>query len=128
MRSKQRKAMGASEACDGAEAVVSMLPSGAIVKGVYANEVIGKAPAGAAFLDCSTIDVATARDTAANGGTLTFMVGGTQSAFNRAKPILEAMGKAVIQHAKRSKWRKSWALMRRHSMIFPAFPPVRIGQ
>jgi len=92
----------ASEACDGAEAVVSMLPSGAIVKGVYANEVIGKAPAGAAFLDCSTIDVATARDTitaaesagyemvdapvsggiaAANGGTLTFMVGGTQSAF-----------------------------------------------
>jgi len=107
----------ASEACDGAEAVVSMLPSGAIVKGVYANEVIGKAPAGAAFLDCSTIDVATARDTitaaesagyemvdapvsggiaAANGGTLTFMVGGTQSAFNRAKPILEAMGKAVI--------------------------------
>lgn len=107
----------ASEACDGAEAVVSMLPNGAIVKGVYANEVIGKAPAGAAFLDCSTIDVATARDTiaaaesagyemvdapvsggiaAANDGTLTFMVGGTQSAFNRAKPILEAMGKAVI--------------------------------
>ena len=33
---------------------------------------------------------------AANGGTLTFMVGGTDSAFSRAKPILEAMGKAVI--------------------------------
>ena len=107
----------ASEACEGAEAVVSMLPNGAIVKSVYTADVIGKAPAGAVFLDCSTIDVATARETisaatqagyemvdapvsggiaAANGGTLTFMVGGTSSAFERAKPILEAMGKAVI--------------------------------
>ena len=107
----------AKEACEGVEAVVSMLPNGAIVKGVYENEVIGHAPAGAALLDCSTIDVATAREViaaagdagydmvdapvsggiaAANGGTLTFMVGGTQTAFNRAEPILGAMGKAVI--------------------------------
>jgi 3-hydroxyisobutyrate dehydrogenase len=107
----------AAQACEGAEAVVSMLPNGAIVKGVYENDVIRTAPAGAVFLDCSTIDVATARETiaaaeaagyemvdapvsggiaAANGGTLTFMVGGTESAFSRAKPILEAMGKAVI--------------------------------
>jgi len=109
--------ISAAEACEGAEAVVSMLPNGAIVKSVYAADVIGKAPAGAVFLDCSTIDVATARDVigmaeaagyemvdapvsggiaAANDGSLTFMVGGTQSAFDRAKPILEAMGKAVI--------------------------------
>ncbi|WP_128893383.1 3-hydroxyisobutyrate dehydrogenase [Erythrobacter sp. HKB08] len=107
----------AAEACDGVEAVVSMLPNGQIVKSVYTSDVIGKAPEGTILLDCSTIDVATAREVisaakssgyemvdapvsggiaAANAGTLTFMVGGTDSAFSRAKPILEAMGKAVI--------------------------------
>jgi 3-hydroxyisobutyrate dehydrogenase len=107
----------AKEACVGAEAVVSMLPNGAIVKQVYWDDVIGHAPAGAILLDCSTIDVATAREVisvtkqhgyqmvdapvsggiaAANGGTLTFMVGGTAEAFARAQPILAAMGKAVI--------------------------------
>ena len=107
----------AKEACEGVDAVVSMLPNGGIVKAVYTGDVIGHAPAGAVFLDCSTIDVATAKETiaaaesagyamvdapvsggiaAANGGTLTFMVGGSESAFERAKPILEAMGKAVI--------------------------------
>jgi len=106
-----------AEAVDGAEAVVSMLPNGSIVKSVYTADVIGKAPKGAVFLDCSTIDVATAREVieaavaagydmvdapvsggiaAANGGTLTFMVGGTDKAFARAEPILAAMGKAVI--------------------------------
>ncbi|MGQ7830674.1 3-hydroxyisobutyrate dehydrogenase [Altererythrobacter sp. Z27] len=107
----------AAEACDGADAVVTMLPNGAIVKAVYTNDVIGNAPAGAVLLDCSTIDVATAREVislaeaagydmvdapvsggiaAANAGTLTFMVGGPDSAFKRAEPILQAMGKAVI--------------------------------
>lgn len=107
----------AAEACQGAKAVVSMLPNGAIVKAVYANDVIGKAPAGALFLDCSTIDVATAREVAADAeaagyamvdapvsggiaaaeaGTLTFMVGGSEEAFKRAEPVLSAMGKAVI--------------------------------
>ena len=107
----------AHEACQGAEAVVSMLPNGAIVKQVYWDEVIGHAPEGAIMLDCSTIDVATAREViavteahnyqmvdapvsggiaAANGGTLTFMVGGSDEAFARAQPILAAMGKAVI--------------------------------
>jgi 3-hydroxyisobutyrate dehydrogenase len=107
----------AKEACAGAEAVVSMLPNGAIVKAVYWDDVIGHAPEGAILLDCSTIDVATAREVisvteahgyqmvdapvsggiaAANGGTLTFMVGGTPEAFARAQPILAAMGKAVI--------------------------------
>ncbi|KEO90086.1 3-hydroxyisobutyrate dehydrogenase [Erythrobacter longus] len=107
----------AKEACEGVEAVVSMLPNGAIVKGLFENEVFGHAPAGAVLLDCSTIDVATAKSVietatsqgydmvdapvsggiaAANGGTLTFMVGGTDEAFARAEPILQAMGKAVI--------------------------------
>ena len=105
------------EAVAGVDAVVSMLPNGAIVDAVYGTDVIGKAPQGALFLDCSTIDVDTARKVttaaeaagyamvdapvsggiaAANGGTLTFMVGGTDDAFVRAEPILAAMGKAVI--------------------------------
>ena len=107
----------AREACAGVEAVVTMLPNGGIVKAVYENDVIGHAPAGAVLLDCSTIDVATAKEVtasaeaagydmvdapvsggiaAANGGTLTFMVGGTDKAFGRAEPVLQAMGKAVI--------------------------------
>lgn len=105
------------EAVAGAEAVVSMLPNGAIVDSVYANDVIGHAPTSAILIDCSTIDVATARKVgdaaaaagyaitdapvsggiaAANGGTLTFMVGGSDEAFARAEPILAKMGKAVI--------------------------------
>jgi 3-hydroxyisobutyrate dehydrogenase len=107
----------AKDACEGAEAVVSMLPNGQIVKQVYWDDVIGHAPEGAILLDCSTIDVATAREVievteahgyrmvdapvsggiaAAAGGTLTFMVGGSDEAFARARPILDAMGKAVI--------------------------------
>lgn len=105
------------EAVEGAEAVVSMLPNGKIVDSVYSADVIGHAPTSALLLDCSTIDVDTARKVAhaaeaagyamvdapvsggiaaANGGTLTFMVGGSDEAFARAEPILAAMGKAVI--------------------------------
>jgi len=104
-------------ACQGVDAVVSMLPNGAIVRSVYTDNVIGYAPAGAVLLDCSTIDVATAREVsdaasqagypmvdapvsggiaAAEGGTLTFMVGGSEEGFKRAQPILSDMGKAVI--------------------------------
>ncbi len=107
----------AREAVQGVDGVVTMLPNGAIVKSVYTTSVIGHAPAGAVLLDCSTIDVATAKDViamaeaagydmvdapvsggiaAANGGTLTFMVGGTDKAFARASEVLEPMGKAVI--------------------------------
>jgi len=107
----------AREAVSGADAVVSMLPNGAIVNSVYEADIFGAAPAGAILLDCSTIDVATATKVtaaataagyemvdapvsggiaAANAGTLTFMVGGTDAAFTRAEPILAAMGKAVI--------------------------------
>jgi 3-hydroxyisobutyrate dehydrogenase len=105
------------EAVSGADAVVSMLPNGAIVESVYSQDVIGHAPQSALLLDCSTIDVATAKRVAAaaaskgyavvdapvsggiaaaNGGTLTFMVGGAADAFARAEPILAQMGKAVI--------------------------------
>ena len=105
------------EAVQGVDAVVSMLPNGVIVDKVYGEDVIGHAPKGAVLLDCSTIDVATAKKVveaataagyeavdapvsggiaAANAGTLTFMVGGTDSAFARAEPILAKMGKAVI--------------------------------
>ena len=105
------------EAVAGVDAVVSMLPNGKIVDSVYGADVIGHAPTTALLLDCSTIDVDTARKVAsaaetggyamvdapvsggiaaANGGTLTFMVGGSDDAFARAEPILSAMGKAVI--------------------------------
>ena len=108
---------GIGEAVVGVDAVVSMLPNGAIVKSVYEGDVIGHAPTSALLLDCSTIDVATARAVAdfagnqgyamvdapvsggiaaANSGTLTFMVGGNVEAFKRVEPILAAMGKAVI--------------------------------
>ena len=110
------------DAVAGAEAVVSMLPNGKIVESVYTQDVLGQAPTAALLLDCSTIDVGTARKVAeaassagyamvdapvsggiaaANGGTLTFMVGGSDEAFARAEPILAAMGKAVI-HAGQS--------------------------
>jgi 3-hydroxyisobutyrate dehydrogenase len=105
------------EAVAGVDAVVAMLPNGKIVERVFEADVIGHAPRGALLLDCSTIDVDTARKVtadaaaagyemvdapvsggiaAANGGTLTFMVGGTDAAFARAEPILAVMGKAVI--------------------------------
>ena len=106
-----------AEAVIGAEAVVTMLPNGAIVESVYTGDIFANAPASALLLDCSTIDVATAKRVgaaakavgfamvdapvsggiaAANGGTLTFMVGGSDTAFARAEPILAQMGKAVI--------------------------------
>jgi 3-hydroxyisobutyrate dehydrogenase len=105
------------DAVAGVDAVVSMLPNGKIVARVFADDVLGHAPQGAILLDCSTIDVGTARQVtadavatgydmvdapvsggiaAANAGTLTFMVGGTGTAFARAEPILSCMGKAVI--------------------------------
>jgi 3-hydroxyisobutyrate dehydrogenase len=105
------------DALEGAEAVVSMLPNGTIVKNVYTAHVIGSAPNEAILIDCSTIDVATAREVerlaadadyemvdapvsggiaAAAAGTLTFMVGGGTAAFKRAEAVLKDMGKAVI--------------------------------
>lgn len=107
----------AREAADGAEAVITMLPAGKHVEQVYGESVLDVAPPSAILIDCSTIDVATARRVAdlaaakglaavdapvsggiaaANAGTLTFMVGGSKKAFARAEPFLTDMGKAVI--------------------------------
>ena len=111
------RAASAAEAVTGAEAVVTMLPAGKHVASVYESDVFPNAAPGTLLLDCSTIDVATARSNieaatanglvaadapvsggiaAANAGTLTFMVGGTDEGFARAQPILAQMGKAVI--------------------------------
>ncbi|SEM46910.1 3-hydroxyisobutyrate dehydrogenase [Sphingomonas gellani] len=107
----------AVEAVERAEAVVTMLPAGTHVESIYADAAIPGAAPGAVLIDCSTIDVATARRVAgaavakgllavdapvsggiaaAAAGTLTFMVGGSQQAFAQAEPVLAAMGKAVI--------------------------------
>jgi 3-hydroxyisobutyrate dehydrogenase len=112
-----RRAASAVEALADAEAVITMLPAGKHVREVYESSVLGHAPTGAILIDCSTIDVTTAREeigkaaaqgyqmvdapvsggiAAAEGGTLTFMVGGEAAAFERARPFLEQMGKAVI--------------------------------
>ncbi len=111
------RAASAASAVAAADAVVTMLPAGTHVEAVYSGDVFGAAPSDCLFLDCSTIDVATARAVAkaagdagfamvdapvsggiaaAAAGTLTFMVGGDDDAFRRAEPILAAMGKAVI--------------------------------
>ena len=111
------RAASAAQAVTGAEAVVTMLPAGKHVASVYEGDVYPNAAPGTLLLDCSTIDVATARSNiaaatanglvavdapvsggiaAANAGTLTFMVGGTDEGFARAQPILAQMGKAVI--------------------------------
>jgi 3-hydroxyisobutyrate dehydrogenase len=106
-------------AASGAEIVVTMLPAGRHVRGAYVDEggILASAPAGALLIDCSTIDVATAREVAATAeaagfamldapvsggvvgaeaGTLTFMVGGTEEAFARARPLLVAMGRNIF--------------------------------
>ena len=110
-------ASSAEEAVAGADVVVTMLPAGKHVASVYRDSILGKAPTSALLIDCSTIDVATAKSVeaeaaaagyvmvdapvsggiaAADGGTLTFMVGGSDEGFERAKAILDKMGKAVI--------------------------------
>jgi len=107
----------AKDAMQSVNAVVSMLPNGEIVESVYANDVFGHAPSDAVLLDCSTIDVGTAKSVniaaaqaghdmvdapvsggiaAAEAGTLAFMVGGSEQAFTRSETILSHMGKAVI--------------------------------
>ncbi|HKU95190.1 MAG TPA: 3-hydroxyisobutyrate dehydrogenase [Vineibacter sp.] len=111
------KAASIAEAVKGAEVVITMLPAGKHVREVYEGTVIGAAAKGTLFIDCSTIDVDSARAVAtaaakagmdmvdapvsggtggATAGTLTFMVGGADAAFARAKPFLEKMGKNIV--------------------------------
>lgn len=110
-------AASAAEAVAGADAVITMLPAGVHVASVWRGSVFAHAAPGTLLIDCSTIDVLTARQladeaaghglvavdapvsggiAAAAAGTLTFMVGGSDEGFARAQPILAAMGKAVI--------------------------------
>ena len=115
------KAAGsAAEAVKGAEVVVTMLPAGEHVRDVYLHQggiIETVKSVGPLLIDCSTIDVDSARAVAAEAekaglamldapvsggtlgaqnGTLTFMVGGSEAGFARGKPILEAMGKNIF--------------------------------
>ena len=102
-----------------ADVVITMLPAGQHVRDVYLSSggIVESANPGTLLIDCSTIDVATARDVAkaaeargllmldapvsggvggATAGTLTFMVGGPAQAFTRAEHILQQMGKTIV--------------------------------
>ena len=109
----------AASAATGADAVITMLPAGQHVEDAYQKKggILDSTPSDALLIDCSTIDVETARavhskagakgfamiDAPVSGGVtgaenaaLTFMVGGEEAAFTRAEPILQAMGKAIV--------------------------------
>jgi 3-hydroxyisobutyrate dehydrogenase len=114
-----RRAASLADAVAGAEVVVTMLPAGPHVRASYGGKegIVAAAGPGALLIDCSTIDVASARAVAgeakaaglamidapvsggtggAAAGTLTFMVGGEDAAVARARPILEAMGRTIV--------------------------------
>ncbi len=114
-----RAAPTAVEAAAAGEIVITMLPAGPDVRSVYLgdNGVLAHAKRGALLIDCSTIDVETARAVAAaavdarfdmldapvSGGVigaetanLTIMVGGETEAFDRGRPILAAMGRTIV--------------------------------
>src|SRR5690606_33625646 len=107
-----------AEAVRDAEAVITMLPAPAHVREVYAGEVFAAAPPGCLLIDSSTIDVATARETAqaaagrgfrfadapvsggvaaAQAGTLAFMVGCDEGDLAAVETALGPMSKAVIR-------------------------------
>ena len=114
-----KTADSALAAVQGAEVVVSMLPAGKHVAGLYTGPegLLAQMPAGTLVVDSSTIDVATAQEvgaaaaaadilfvdapvsggvSGATAGTLSFIVGGEAASFERAKPFLEAMGKNIF--------------------------------
>lgn len=105
-----------ADAVTGSDVVITMLPNGSILRQVAA-EAIGHMRAGAVFIDCSTVDVESARNTSeaaenagllavdapvsggvggAEGGTLTFMAGGSEAAFAAAQPLFEIMGQKAV--------------------------------
>jgi 3-hydroxyisobutyrate dehydrogenase len=106
-------------AAAGAEAVITMLPAGKQVRDVYfgADGLVARCAPGTLLVDCSTIDVATAREVeaasrlaghefidapvsggtgGAEAGTLTFMCGGADVAFARAQGLLSGMGRTIV--------------------------------
>lgn len=106
----------AAEAASGREAVITMLPNGAILRAVY-DEIVPAGAFGAAYIDCSTVDVESARAAAeqamaaglqavdapvsggtggADAGTLTFMAGGSPEAFALAEPLFQVMGARAV--------------------------------
>ena len=106
----------AGSTVEGADIVITMLPAGEHVLSVW-NDIAPHARQGTLFIDCSTIDVESARkahklaasygiatlDAPVSGGvggakaaTLTFMVGGSKTAFAHGKPVLERMGKRIV--------------------------------
>jgi 3-hydroxyisobutyrate dehydrogenase len=110
-------AASASDAVKGADIAISMLPNGKLVLDLYESGILQAAAPGTLFIDCSTIDVDSARaahglaaaakmeslDAPVSGGvggaqaaTLTFMAGGSEEAFARAKPVLEHMGRKIV--------------------------------
>ena len=114
-----RTADSARAAADGAECVINMLPAGKHVEAVYLGDegLLESLPAGTLLIDSSTIAPETSRKVAAaaadkdlvfidapvsggvggaKAGTLTFICGGEMSTFNRARPVLEAMGKNIF--------------------------------
>jgi 3-hydroxyisobutyrate dehydrogenase len=112
------KAATVKETVANADVVVSMLPAGSHVRSVYLEDgVLANVKKGALLIDSSTIDVDSARAVhaaaekagfdfldapvsggvgGAEAGTLTFMCGGSEKAFERAKPVLEKMGKKIV--------------------------------
>jgi 3-hydroxyisobutyrate dehydrogenase len=108
-----------ADACTAAEVVITMLPAGEQVRDVYLGTggVLASVAPATLLIDSSTIDVQTAREvaqaaqdkglamvdapvsggvTGAEAATLTFMVGGSDDAFERARPVLEKMGKTIV--------------------------------
>ena len=111
-----RAAASVADAVGNAEVVVTMLPAGTHVAAVL-PDILGAVHGEPLLIDSSTIDVETARSVAtqaasrgiamldapvsggvggATAGTLTFMVGGTEAAFARGLPVLQAMGKTIV--------------------------------
>lgn len=110
------QARSAAEAARDAQVVITMLPNGAILRGV-ADQAISAMTAGAVLCDCSTVDVDSARAVAdaaraaglkaldapvsggiggAAAGTLTFMVGGADDGFAIVKPLFDIMGQKAV--------------------------------
>nr|WP_299869413.1 3-hydroxyisobutyrate dehydrogenase [uncultured Roseobacter sp.] len=109
-------AASATEAAREADVVITMLPNGDILRRVAAD-ILPAMQQGALLLDCSTVDVESARAVAekasggsqlfvdapvsggiggAAGGTLTFMAGGTEQAFAKAQPLFDIMGQKAV--------------------------------